>query len=82
MVGRYHWGHTTVEDCVDLCRRSRARNLFLFHHAPEHSDTQVESKLALARDLLRGDSIGVFAATEGWTARLGDKLSYRPEVAS
>ena len=82
MVGKYHWGHTTVEDCVDLCRRSNASNLFLFHHAPEHSDNQVEAKAGLARDLLRRDAQAVFAATEGWTAKIGEKLSFRPEVTS
>jgi hypothetical protein len=45
--------------------------LVLFHHAPDHSDTVVNEKLALARDLCRGQSLSVEAAVEGERMQVG-----------
>ena len=66
MVGRYHWGHSTVEDALEMARMAQVKHLVLFHYAPEHSDTMVDEQLALAQDLSRGDSFTVMAAAEGW----------------
>ena len=65
ILGRYHFGHSTVEDALEVARMAKVDKLVLFHHAPDHSDTVVDEKLALARDLCRGQPLSVEAAAEG-----------------
>ena len=70
ILGLYHMGHSTIEDALEIARMAEADQLMLFHHAPEHSDTVIDEKLALARDLSRDDSFAVDAAREGWSLDL------------
>lgn len=72
MVGRYDWGHSTVEDAMHLAYLAGVKRLILFHHAPNHSDVQVDEKLTLARDLNRGRSLQIEAAIEGQTITIGE----------
>jgi ribonuclease BN (tRNA processing enzyme) len=65
MVGRYHWGHSTVEDALEMARMAGVKQLALFHYDPDHSDTVVDEQLTLARDLSVGDTFKVMAAAEG-----------------
>jgi hypothetical protein len=46
---------------------ARARQLFLFHHDPDHDDAQISSIVAWARELvtLQGEKLVVEAAREG-----------------
>jgi ribonuclease BN (tRNA processing enzyme) len=69
--GRYHWGHSTVEDALEMARMAEVDQLILFHHQPEHSDDVVDEKLALARDLSKGEPFKVEAAAEGWRLEVG-----------
>jgi ribonuclease BN (tRNA processing enzyme) len=71
MLHRYHWGHSTVEDALEIARRAAVKRLILFHHAPEHSDAVVDEKLTLARDLSCARVFAIDAAREGWTLDLG-----------
>jgi phosphoribosyl 1,2-cyclic phosphodiesterase len=64
IVDRYHYGHSTVEDALEIARRAEVKQLVLFHHAPEHSDTIVDEKLMLAQDLSRGEPFTIAAAVE------------------
>ncbi len=73
MVGRYHWGHSTVEDALEIARLAQVKQLVLFHHNPLHSDTELDIKLALARDLSARDSFEVSAAAEGEQIEMGAK---------
>jgi phosphoribosyl 1,2-cyclic phosphodiesterase len=66
-----HWGHATGEDALILARNAGVGHLVLFHHAPEHSDTEVDQILQTTRDLGRHDSLKITAATEGVTIDLG-----------
>jgi ribonuclease BN (tRNA processing enzyme) len=66
-----HWGHSTGEDGLLLARAAGIRNLALFHHAPEHSDADVDTLLQNTRDLARLDDIRIFAAVEGETVPVG-----------
>jgi ribonuclease BN (tRNA processing enzyme) len=70
MVGRYHWGHSTVEDALQMARMAGVKKLALFHFDPNHSDTVVDEQLALARDLSAGDSFEIVAAVEGWQIQI------------
>jgi ribonuclease BN (tRNA processing enzyme) len=71
MVERLHYGHSTVEDALEIARLAKVQQLILFHHAPEHSDAVVDEKLALARDLSVGEPLKVDAATEGTRVQVG-----------
>ncbi len=66
------WGHSCVEDAVDLAIRGRARRLFLFHHDPSHTDEQLDGMLQQARALAvaRGSSIQIDLAREGLQVEL------------
>jgi ribonuclease BN (tRNA processing enzyme) len=67
-----HWGHATGEDALILAREAGVRRLVLFHHAPEHNDTEVDQILQSTRDLGRRDPVKISAATEGATIDLGE----------
>jgi ribonuclease BN (tRNA processing enzyme) len=71
MIGRYHWGHSTVEDALEMAQMAGAKQLALFHYAPEHSDMMVDKQLALAQDLSRWNDFEVIAAAEGRQVDLG-----------
>ena len=81
MVGRYDWGHATVEDALEMARVARVKRLLLFHHHPDHSDALVDEKLALARDLSKGEPFIVEAAAEGSRLEVGrEDLDVREAV--
>jgi phosphoribosyl 1,2-cyclic phosphodiesterase/ActR/RegA family two-component response regulator len=73
---RVGWGHGCVDDVVALALLARARRLFLFHHDPDHDDSQILKMLAWARELVAmyGDtSLAVDAACEGFEFMLKGK---------
>ncbi len=41
---RIHWGHSSVGQVVELALAASVKQLFLFHHDPEHSDTDIDAK--------------------------------------
>jgi phosphoribosyl 1,2-cyclic phosphodiesterase len=49
---RRGWGHSTWYEAVHVARESGARTLILFHHHPGHTDAQLDSVLAVARQEL------------------------------
>ena len=61
------WGHSCVDDVVDLAIGAGVKQLFLFHHDPDHSDAQIAHMLASARKQVSaaGSSMLVEAAREG-----------------
>ena len=70
MVKFLHFGHSTVEDAIEIARLSNAKRLAMFHYAPEHSDHDVERQSMFARDLCRADGLQVIAAREGDSVEL------------
>jgi phosphoribosyl 1,2-cyclic phosphodiesterase/ActR/RegA family two-component response regulator len=61
------WGHSCVDDVVSLGLDAGVKQLFLFHHDPDHSDEHVAHMLASARkQVAQTDSnMIVEAAREG-----------------
>jgi phosphoribosyl 1,2-cyclic phosphodiesterase/ActR/RegA family two-component response regulator len=61
------WGHSCVDDVVDLGLASGVKQLYLFHHDPDHTDTQIAQMLGSARKRVseKGGSMRVEAAREG-----------------
>ena len=68
------WGHGCVDDVVALAIKAEVKQLFLFHHDPDHDDAKVESMLSHARKLVaaQNSSLQVHAAREGELVRLAE----------
>lgn len=66
------WGHSSVEDAVELALRSKVRKLFLFHHDPSHTDAKIDGIVQHARMLVKkaGGQLEVEAAQEGLKCEL------------
>ena len=66
------WGHGCVDDVVALALKARVKKLFLFHHDPDHDDSQVGQIVEHARQIVaaQGRSLIVEAAREGLTVEL------------
>ena len=61
------WGHSCADDVVGLALKSNVKQLFLFHHDPDHTDAHIAQMLASARKQVvdvDGD-LRVEAAREG-----------------
>jgi phosphoribosyl 1,2-cyclic phosphodiesterase/CheY-like chemotaxis protein len=71
------WGHTSVDDAVELALRAKARQLFLFHHDPDHDDDKIDQMLQHARELVsqRSQALEVHGAREGLKVSLGIKVA-------
>jgi phosphoribosyl 1,2-cyclic phosphodiesterase len=61
------WGHSSCLSVVDFAIRAEVKNLALFHHDPESTDHELDSKVELCqrRATKRGVDLVVFAAREG-----------------
>lgn len=70
MVKLLYYGHSTVEDAIEIAKLSNAKRLAMFHYAPEHSDHDVERQWMLARDLCKNDDLQIIAAREGESIEL------------
>ena len=70
---RRGWGHTCADDTVDLAMRANVKQLFLFHHDPDHDDAKLREMVARAEEKVRekGGSLKVAAAREGAEYSLG-----------
>ncbi len=70
--GRIGWGHTCADDTVDLAIRAGVKQLFLFHHDPDHDDAKIEAMVAdgQAKAAAKGSQLVVSAACEGSEFRL------------
>ncbi len=61
------WGHGCVDDVVVLAIKARVKQLFLFHHDPDHDDAKLDQMLAQAREIVAREkaTLLVEMATEG-----------------
>jgi phosphoribosyl 1,2-cyclic phosphodiesterase len=55
------WGHSAVEDVVEMAGRAGVERLVMFHHDPMRTDADLNRIVRLARDLV---------AEHGWTMRV------------
>ncbi|HTL56227.1 MAG TPA: MBL fold metallo-hydrolase [Candidatus Limnocylindrales bacterium] len=69
------WGHGCVDEVVNLALRAEVKQLFLFHHDPDHDDAKIAQMEAHARDLVikRKGLLDVSAAREGLGVQLRAK---------
>jgi phosphoribosyl 1,2-cyclic phosphodiesterase len=66
---RVGWGHSRVEDAVNLATMANAKRLVTFHHDPAHDDAHLDAMLAHAR-ALAGDTLEVLPGREGSTLEI------------
>ena len=66
-AGHTGWGHSSVDDAVELALRANAKKLVLFHHDPSHCDAKIDQMVEHARRLVSksGKKLEVEAAREG-----------------
>jgi phosphoribosyl 1,2-cyclic phosphodiesterase len=67
MPAKRGWGHSTVDDVLDLGLRAGAKHLVLFHHEPERDDDALDVLGALAEAFFRerASTTRVSVAREG-----------------
>jgi ribonuclease BN (tRNA processing enzyme) len=72
-ASRAGWGHTCVDDTVAMAIRADVRQLFLFHHDPDHADDVIAEMVtrAQAQADAAGSALVVTAAREGLEVELG-----------
>lgn len=70
---RRHYGHSTLQDAVEVCRLAGARNLFMFHHSPERSDDELQALFEANSHLGASHGLRIHVAAEGqtWALREG-----------
>lgn len=71
MVGIYNWGHSTVEDALELAHQAKVKQLALFHYSPDHSDITIDEQLTLAHDLNQDPALNIIAPYEGLQLNIG-----------
>ena len=59
------YGHSTVDDAVDLALEAGVAELVLFHHSPARTDDELDDVLAGARERATGTDLTVSLAVEG-----------------
>ncbi len=60
------WGHSCISKVTELAHRAAVKSLYLFHHDPDQSDDDIDSKLEAARAALKslGSSVECHAPSE------------------
>jgi phosphoribosyl 1,2-cyclic phosphodiesterase len=73
------WGHGCVDDSVLLALRARVKQLYLFHHDPDHDDKKIDDLLKHARQVVRkrNGKLKVDAAREMQAIELPFKTASR-----
>lgn len=68
------WGHTSLDDLVQVGLDAKVKRMVMTHHDPDHDDRFVDGMVARAVTLIReaGRSIPFEGAREGMQIRLGD----------
>jgi phosphoribosyl 1,2-cyclic phosphodiesterase len=66
-----HYGHSTPEHALDIVAGNGVRRLILYHHAPSHTDDQMDEIAARYRALGAQRGIDVITACEGMMLTVG-----------
>jgi ribonuclease BN (tRNA processing enzyme) len=62
---RVGWGHSSVAHTVTFGMMAKVGRLFMFHHDPLHSDSQLEAMLTRARELWGREPDDIALSYEG-----------------
>lgn len=68
-----HYGHSTPDQALEICAEAKVPRLVLYHHAPSHTDEQMDQIAAHYR--VAGAAIGIEVVTscEGMTLSMGPR---------
>ncbi|MEA1970790.1 MAG: MBL fold metallo-hydrolase [Thermodesulfobacteriota bacterium] len=50
--GKIGWGHSSINQVVELADRAKVKNLYLFHHDLDQTDDDIDDKLKMAQSVL------------------------------
>jgi phosphoribosyl 1,2-cyclic phosphodiesterase len=64
------WGHSSVSQALSFGSMTGARRLLLFHHDPRHTDEDLDTHQARARELWQGSGAPPELAFEGMEVRI------------
>ncbi len=61
------WGHSSYRDAVDFAIAAEVETMVVFHHDPDRTDAELETQVALCRQMVseRSGSVRIIAAAEG-----------------
>jgi len=61
------WGHSTIQDAIDLAIDAGVKRLGLFHHDPDRTDDEIDHQVAWCHNYIqqKGSSLDCFACAEG-----------------
>lgn len=57
--GHIHWGHSSVTEVANLACAAQVKNLYLFHHDPEHTDDDLDRKLEVAQAVIKAQGLKI-----------------------
>jgi phosphoribosyl 1,2-cyclic phosphodiesterase len=66
-----HFGHSTPDHAIDICKGLGITRVALFHHAPGHTDSMMDEIGATYAELGRQAGLDVVVAQEGMTLKVG-----------
>ena len=66
-----HYGHSTPDHALDVCAEAGVRRLVLYHHAPSHSDDQMDQMADRYAIIGRDRNVEVVTAREGMCLVVG-----------
>jgi len=66
-----HYGHSTPDQALEVCAEAGVRRLVLYHHAPSHTDDQMDQIAATYAALGKTRGVDVVTACEGMTLAIG-----------
>src|SRR5690606_38102837 len=71
-LAKQGWGHARATTVVDAAVQAGVKQLAIYHHAPMHSDDDVEALIVVCRRRahLHGSKPSVFGAREGLALRI------------
>jgi len=68
-----HYGHSTPEQALEIVAGNDVRRLILYHHAPSHTDDQMDEIAARYKELGATMGIDVLTACEGMVLSVGPR---------
>lgn len=79
---RVGWGHSCIDDTVQLALQARVKRLILFHHDPTHDDVTIDRMVEHARRLVvqSDGQLQIDAAAEGMEIELPKKAATSPPL--
>ena len=73
-----HYGHSTPEQALEIVAGNDIRRLILYHHAPSHTDDQMDEMAARYKEKGAAVGVDVITACEGMVLTVGPVKAVAP----